>query len=248
MRMRLGVNLDHVCTLRQARHKGEEWAPFAEPRILDAAKAAEAAGADQITVHLREDRRHLQERDLRDLRRAVTTRLNLEMALSLDVVRIAMEVRPDRVTLVPERRQEVTTEGGLDAVHLRDRIDDLVERFWRLGIEVSCFVSPQRRQVIAAWSSGADAVELHTGAYARAGTPKRRKQELDRLREAAKLAATGELKVYAGHGLTAANLGPVARIPQVEELNIGHSLVSRALFVGLPKAVRELRAASRKRG
>ncbi len=241
--MRLGVNLDHVCTLRQARYKGEEWAPFAEPRLLEAALAAERAGAWQITVHLREDRRHLQDRDFKVLRRAVKTRLNLEMALAREVVELAQEVRPDRITLVPERRQEVTTEGGLDVVGKLPRVREVAARFLRLGIEVSCFVAPDRRQVMASWLAGANSVELHTGAYARALTPSRKRRELRRLRSAAELATTGGLAVYAGHGLTAENLRPVARIPEVEELNIGHSLISRSLFLGLPSAIAELRKA-----
>ena len=237
--MRLGVNLDHVCTLRQARYRGEEWAPFAEPDLLEAARLAERAGAFQITVHLREDRRHLQDRDLRDLRRAVRTRLNLELALSEGVVALALRVGPDRITLVPERRREVTTEGGLDVVRQHSRVKAAILRFRRKGISTSCFVAPEAAQVLASARAGADAVELHTGAYAR--KPGRR--ELARLKAAARLAKLAGMAVYAGHGLTEDNAGPVARIPEVEELNIGHSIVSRAVLRGLAASVRGMRRA-----
>ncbi len=236
--MNLGVNLDHVCTLRQARYKGEESASFAEPNLLQAARLAVRAGADQITVHLREDRRHLQDRDLEELRWALRVPLNLEMALSEDVLALALKIVPDRVTLVPERRQEVTTEGGLDVVQQSRRISAAILRLHRAGIPVSCFVAPSTVQIRASSRAGADAVELHTGAFARG-----RKGETARLKAAAKLAKSLGLAVYAGHGLTAANLGPVVRIPQVEELNIGHSIVSRAVFVGLSPAIREIQRA-----
>lgn len=239
--MRLGVNLDHVCTLRQARYRGEEWASFAEPSLLEAARIAERAGAWQITVHLREDRRHLQDRDLRDLRRAVKTRLNLEMALAPDVVALALKVRPDRVTLVPERRREVTTEGGLDVVRQLARVEAVLARFRRRGIGTSCFVAPEADQVFASATAGADAVELHTGAYARALTSASRRLELKRLKGSARWAKAAGMAVYAGHGLTAGNVGPVARIPEVEELNIGHSLVARAVLGGLAGSIRDLR-------
>ena len=239
--MRLGVNLDHVCTLRQARYRGEEWAPFSEPRLLEAARIAERAGAWQITVHLREDRRHLQDRDLIDLRKHVRTRLNLEMALAPEVVALALKVRPDRITLVPERRQEVTTEGGLDVVRQLARVERVLARFRRLGVETSCFIAPEADQVFASATAGADAVELHTGAYARALTMKERHRELGRLKDAARWAKASGMAVYAGHGLTAGNAGAVARIPEVEELNIGHSLVARAVLGGLAQAIRELR-------
>jgi pyridoxine 5-phosphate synthase len=238
--VRLGVNLDHVCTLRQARYRGEEWASFAEPRILEAARIAERAGAWQITVHLREDRRHLQDRDLIELRRHVRTRLNLEMALAPDVVVLALRVRPDRVTLVPERRQEVTTEGGLDVMRQLKRVEAVLARFRRVRIETSCFIAPEADQVFASAAAGSDAVELHTGAYARALTRPSSKRELKRLKAAARWAKAAGMAVYAGHGLTVENAGPVARIPEVEELNIGHSLVARALCIGLPGAVRDI--------
>lgn len=236
--MRLGVNLDHVCTLRQARYRGEEYAPFAEPRLLEAARAAERAGAWQITVHLREDRRHLQDRDLLDLRRAVRTRLNLEMAMSPEIVDLALRVRPDRVTLVPERRTEVTTEGGLDVAGRLPAVAALLARFRKAGIATSCFVAPEAVQVFASAAAGADAVELHTGPYARALRPAARRRELARLRAAARWALASGMRAYAGHGLTERNLGPVARIPGIEELNIGHSIVARAVLAGLPGAVR----------
>ena len=239
--MRLGVNLDHVCTLRQARYRGEEWAFFAEPNLLEAARLAEKAGAWQITVHLREDRRHLQDRDLKDLLKAVRTRLNLELALAEDVVALALKVRPDRVTFVPERRQEVTTEGGLDVLRQLARVQAVIGRFRRKGISTSCFIAPSEGQVFASAMAGSDAVELHTGAYAR--RPGR--NELSRLKEAARLARLSGMAVYAGHGLTEDNVGPVAGIPEVEELNIGHSLVSRALILGLPASIRGMRMAMR---
>ena len=240
--MNLGVNLDHVCTLRQARYRGEESASFAEPNLLAAARLAVKAGADQITVHLREDRRHLQDRDLEELRWMLRIPLNLEMALSADVLALALRVVPDRVTLVPERRLEVTTEGGLEVVKQAGRISKAILRLHRAGIPVSCFVAPAPSQIRACRKAGADAVELHTGAFAR-GKP----GEIGRLRSAARLASSLGLAVYAGHGLTASNLGPVVRIPQVEELNIGHSIVSRALFVGLAPAIREIRQAMRRK-
>ena len=243
--MRLGVNLDHVCTLRQARYRGEEGAFFAEPRVVEAARLAEKSGADQITVHLREDRRHLQDRDLIDLKRTVRTALNLEMALAPDVAALALRVGPDRVTLVPERRDEVTTEGGLDVVRQGRRIAALAVRFRRRKVAVSCFIVPEVRQVLAAAVAGSDAVELHTGAYARRRPGAGRNRELTRLREAAAAAREAGMAVYAGHGLTAANLGPVAHLPEVEELNIGHSIVARAVFVGLAGAIREIRRAMR---
>lgn len=243
--MRLGVNLDHVCTLRQARYRGEEWAPFAEPRLLEACRIAERAGADQITVHLREDRRHLQDRDLRELRKAVRTRLNLEMALSEGIVRIALRVKPDRVTLVPERRREVTTEGGLDVAGGMARVARAARRLREAGIAVSCFVAPDLSQVRASAAAGADGVELHTGAYARALRPAAKRRELARLKDAARIAKALGLAVYAGHGLTAGNLRPVARLPFIEELNIGHAIVSRAVVVGLEAAIREVLRACR---
>ena len=222
---------------------GEERAFFAEPRLLEAARIAEKAGAWQITVHLREDRRHLQDQDLLDLRKSVKTRLNLEMALAPGVVTLALKVRPDRVTLVPERREEVTTEGGLEVAGNLRKVEEVTRRFRALGVEVSCFVAPEAGQVFASAAAGADAVELHTGAYARQRPGPGRRRELEQLAAAAGWAKAACMKVYAGHGLTAGNLGPVARIPEVEELNIGHSLVARALIGGLDRAVREVRRA-----
>lgn len=236
----LSVNVDHVATLRQAR-LGRE------PDPLEAARAALAAGASGITVHLREDRRHVQDRDVRRLRRVRSLRLNLEMAPTPEMVRIALRVRPHQATLVPERRRELTTEGGLDpeAPGLAGR----VRRLRAAGISVSLFVEPRPRALKRAAALGADCVELHTGAYARAfsrGGRRAARPHLARLRRAARLARALGLRVHAGHGLTTANVGPVAAIPGVEDLNIGHHLVARAVFVGLPRAVSEMLSAMRR--
>lgn len=233
--MRLGVNVDHVATVRQARRANE-------PDPVAAALAAELGGADSIVVHLRADRRHIQDRDLRLLRAVVTTRLNLEMGLADEIVAIALEVRPDQVTLVPERREELTTEGGLDAVAEHDRLAAVLPRFRAAGIAVSLFLDPVRAQLECARSLGADAVEVHTGAYANARVPEDRRRELLRVTEAGLIARTGRLACAAGHGLTYRNVGEVARLPNLEELNIGHSIVARALLVGMTQAVREMKA------
>jgi pyridoxine 5-phosphate synthase len=231
---RLGVNIDHVATLRQAR-RGRE------PDPVWAAALAELSGADGITVHLREDRRHIQDRDLLLLRQTVQSRLNLELAAAEEIVRIACEVKPDEATLVPERRQEVTTEGGLDVVANLRAVEAAVARLREQGIHVSLFIDPNPRQIEAAHSLRADAVEFHTGRYADARAPEDRQRELDALRDAARFAAERLLHVHMGHGLNYLNVGAVAAIPAVEELNIGHSIVSRAVFVGLGQAVREMK-------
>lgn len=235
--LRLGVNVDHVATVRQAR-RGRV------PDPVEAARAVEEAGADSIVCHLREDRRHIQDDDVARLRRAVRTRLNLEMSLAPDVVAAALRIRPPQVTLVPERRRELTTEGGLDVAAAPERVRRAVERFRARGIEVSLFIDPDPRQVAAAVRAGAPVVELHTGAYAHAAGRARRR-ELARLREAAREARAAGLVVAAGHGLDLENVGPVARLPEIEELNIGFSIVARAIFVGLPRAVREMKEAMR---
>jgi pyridoxine 5-phosphate synthase len=230
----LGVNIDHVATVRQARMT-------TEPDPVRAAVLAELGGADQITVHLREDRRHIQDRDLEILRQTVTTRVNMEMGLSDGILAVALRVKPEQVTLVPEKREEVTTEGGLDAAADVERIRSAVERFHEVGVEVSLFVDPVRKQVEAARAVGADHVELHTGGYANVSDMEAVRQEIYKLHLAAILAKNNHLHVAAGHGLTYTNVGRVVNIFEIEELNIGHSIISRAVFVGLERAVREMK-------
>ncbi len=234
MGVRLGVNIDHVATLREAR-KGKE------PDPVYAAHIAEMAGADQITIHLREDRRHIQDRDLHLLRQSVFTALNLEMAVVGSIIRIALEVKPDTVTLVPERREEITTEGGLDVAGQKKTIRNAVKRFRAKRIKVSLFIDPDPQQIEASAETGADAVELHTGAYANARSGRAVTRELARLKRAAELAAKMGLSVVAGHGLNYHNTEPIVTIPQIEEVNIGHSIISRALFTGLEVAVRDMK-------
>jgi pyridoxine 5-phosphate synthase len=231
---RLGVNIDHVATLRQARG-GKE------PDPVWAAVLAELGGADGITVHLREDRRHIQDRDVRLLRETVRVRLNLELSVDLEVVAIALEVRPDQVTFVPERRAELTTEGGLDAVGQHDRVGEAVRRCLDAGLEVSLFLDPDPRQVEAALVLGARAVELHTGRYADAAHPAGRAQEFGALTVAGRATVACGLALHAGHGLNYQNVGPVALLDGMAELNIGHSIVSRAVCVGMERAVREMK-------
>ncbi len=231
---KLGVNIDHVATVRQARRG-------VEPDPVWAACAAELAGADGITVHLREDRRHIQDRDLELLRHTVQCKINLEMAVSEEIVEIALRINPDQATLVPEKREEVTTEGGLDAAAAGPALASAVERLRAAGIGVNLFIDPVREQIERAHRLGADGVELHTGKYALA-KGKAVEGRLAELVVGAALAENLGLYVAAGHGLDYLNVGPVAAIPQVEELNIGHSIVSRAIFVGLGPAVREMKA------
>lgn len=230
---RLSVNIDHIATLRQAR-KG------VEPEPVAAAVLAELAGADGIIAHLREDRRHVQDRDLRLLRQTVQTKLNLEMAATDEMQRVALEVRPDLVTLVPEKRQELTTEGGLDAASRASALREFVQRIQREGIPVSLFIDPDEQQIEASKKTGAVWVEIHTGTYANAREEKARDAEFMKVAEAAKLAASLGLRVGAGHGLNYRNTARIARIPEVEELNIGHSIISRAALVGIERAVREM--------
>ena len=232
--VRLGVNIDHVATIRQARRTDE-------PDPVWAAVLAELAGADGITIHLREDRRHIQDRDLHLLRKTVASSLNLEMAAAEEVISIACQVKPDQATLVPERREELTTEGGLNVAGQLDRIRQAVQTLQEAGIRVSLFIDPDPQQVRAARETGADAVELHTGRYAEARSPEERDRELAALIEAAKIAHQQGLHLHAGHGLTYRNVVPVARLPHLEELNIGHSIISRAVLVGLERAVREMK-------
>jgi pyridoxine 5-phosphate synthase len=232
---RLGVNIDHVATIRQARRT-------IEPDPVWAAVLAELAGADGITLHLREDRRHIQDRDLRVLRETVQVKLNLEMAAEEEMTRIALDVRPDQCTLVPEKREEVTTEGGLDVVGNRERVASSVKRLRDAGIEVSLFIDPEIPQIETSGALGAQAVELHTGRYADAATDAARQHELETLTSSSHHALDQGLLLHMGHGLTYRNVVPVARIPGVSELNIGHSIVARAVMVGFEQAVREMKA------
>ncbi len=234
MPARLGVNVDHVATLRQSRRT-------LYPDPVAAAAIAELAGADQITIHLREDRRHIQERDLQIMRRTVGTRLNLEMAATQDMVKIAYEVKPDSATLVPERREELTTEGGLDVVGGRDALRRVVKTLHDAEIRVSLFIDPDLDQLKAAHRGEAEVVEFHTGRYCEARLMADRARELSRLVDACKAAAKLGLEVAAGHGLNYQNVTPVAAIAEIEELNIGHAIVSRAVLVGFERAVREMK-------
>lgn len=231
---RLGVNIDHVATIRQARRT-------VEPDPVWAAVLAELGGADVITIHLREDRRHIQDRDLRVLRETVRVKLNLEMAATEEMVQIASSIHPDQVTLVPEKREEVTTEGGLDVVAHYERVRQCVTQLKQHQIEVSLFIDPSREQVEAARDLQAEAVELHTGAYADAIGEKVRQTELHQLIAAGATAIKEGLLLHMGHGLTYNNVRDVAAIVGVSELNIGHSIVSRAVLVGMEQAVREMK-------
>ena len=230
----LGVNIDHIATLRQAR-RGRD------PDPVHAALEAEMAGADGVTLHLREDRRHIQDADVRILRTLLTTPMNLEMAVTDEMLDIACEVRPPHCCLVPEKRQELTTEGGLDVAGQGARVAAAVERLAQHGVRASLFIDPEPAQIEASARLGAPAIELHTGAYAEArGTELAR--QLDRLRSGAHLAARLGLEVHAGHGLDYHNVQPVAAIAEIVELNIGHAIIARAVFHGLPAAVRQMRA------
>ena len=233
--MRLGVNVDHIATLRQAR-RGRL------PDPVDAARVCERAGAHSIVCHLREDRRHIQDGDVKRMKATITTRLNLEMSIARNIVNVAMAIGPDQVTLVPERRQELTTEGGLDVMRLSRRLEPLVRAFRQRGIEVSVFVDPLPAQLRAARDAGAALVELHTGRYANARRAGARTRELGALRRAALLGRALGLRVAAGHGLDYENVRHIVEIQEVEELNIGFSIVSHALSVGLEEAVREMLA------
>lgn len=230
---KLGVNIDHVATIRQARGG-------AEPDPLAAAAIAELAGADGITIHLREDRRHIQDRDLKLLRDSVKTRLNLEMAATREIIGVALDVKPDMCTLVPEKRQELTTEGGLDVLLNLQGITEAVKQLQEGDLIVSLFVDPDSDQIKAANKAGADYVEIHTGSFAEAKDWKSQEQELIKIENAVRLAAKLGLGVNAGHGLNYANIKKVATIRGIEEYNIGHSIISRAVLVGLDRAVRDM--------
>ena len=230
----LGVNIDHVATVRQARMTNE-------PDPIWAATLAELGGADGITLHLREDRRHIQERDLHLMRQTVAVKLNLELACDEQVVAIACEAKPYQVTLVPERREEVTTEGGLDVVGNPDRVTGAVKRLQDEGIVVSLFLDPDPAQIEAGIKTGATAVELHTGAYAHASANYDTEEELTTLINAGGQITSAGLTLHAGHGLTYRNVEPIAAIPNMCELNIGHSIISRAIMVGLERAVRDMK-------
>ena len=235
---KLGVNIDHVATLRQAR--GERY-----PDPVEAARICESAGADSIVCHLREDRRHIQDADVAALRKTVATRLNLELSLAKSILDIACRIKPDEATIVPERRQEITTEGGLDVLKYFSKTCRAVEQLSKAGIDVSLFIDPERKQILAARQSGASIIELHTGKYATARSNSIRRRELTKLKEAARYAQSLGLTVAAGHGLTYTNTLPIARIPGIKELNIGHSIISQAVFEGLKKAVRDMRTLAR---
>jgi pyridoxine 5-phosphate synthase len=230
----LGVNIDHVATLRQARRTYE-------PDPIWAAAEAELGGADGITIHLREDRRHIQDRDLELLRQTVSVKLNLELAATSEIVAIACRVKPDQATLVPERREEVTTEGGLDVVGNRQAVAAAISKMRDAGIYVSLFLNPDPKQLDLAKSLGAMAVELHTGSYANAKTGKPQEAELAKLIAAGKQIREAGLALHAGHGLNYRNVRPIVTIEGMHELNIGHAIVARAVFVGMREAVREMK-------
>lgn len=230
---KLGLNVDHIATVRQARGG-------VEPDPVTAAALGEMAGAEGITIHLREDRRHIQDRDLEILRRTVKTRINLEMAATQEMIRIALKTKPEQVTLVPEKRQELTTEGGLDVILNLKFISDSVKRLKDGGIVVSLFVDPDPEQIKAANKTGADYIEIHTGAYADASTWADRERELEKIDTAIKLARKVGMGVNAGHGLNYVNIKPLAALGGIEEFNIGHSIIARAMLVGLDRAVRDM--------
>jgi pyridoxine 5-phosphate synthase len=234
--IRLGVNVDHVATVRQARHA-------TEPDPVAAAVLATLGGADGITVHVREDRRHIQDRDVHVLRETVTTRLNLEMATAEEILGIALKVKPDEATLVPEKRQELTTEGGLDVIANEKAVRSTIDRLKSGRIHVSLFIDPDLQQIDASKRFGADAIEFQTASYSEAAGASEVASELEKLRIATAHAKSLGLHVHMGHGLNYWNVQPIVRIPGVEELNIGHSIVSRAVLVGMERAVREMKLA-----
>jgi len=231
---RLGVNIDHIATVRQARLTNE-------PDPVHAAVLAEMGGADGITVHLREDRRHIQDRDLRLLRQTIRVGMNFEMAVTDEMTQIALEVMPEQVTLVPEKREELTPEGGLDIIGQRNRVAACAKRLQDAGIRVSLFIDPNESQIAASAELGVDAIEIHTGTFADATDAKVRASEFDKVVASARQAVSADLQLNMGHGLTYRNVREIALIPDVHELNIGHSIISHALLVGLERAVREMK-------
>ena len=231
--MKLGVNIDHVATLRQARGSFE-------PDPVRAAEICKRLGVHSVVMHLREDRRHIQDKDLFRVKDGVPVRLNLEMSISPSVMRVAMKLKPPQATLVPEKRQERTTEGGLDLVQKYQAIRRSVEKLKEKKIEISLFIDPDLKQIEKAVGLGVQAVEFHTGDYANQTTASGTQREIERLKKAAKIASQSDLKVYAGHGLDYKNVGPILKIPAVEELNIGYSIVTRSLWVGFENAVLEM--------
>lgn len=231
---RLGVNIDHVATLREVRHG-------VDPEPLFAALLSEASGANSIVVHLREDRRHIKEHDLCILKKAVKTMLNLEMSCATGIVAIACKIKPDRATLVPEKRQELTTEGGLDVVRNLLKLKKVIERLDKNGIPVSLFIDPDKRQVNAAVKTGAKMLELHTGRYANAQTQKEEDKYFKEVKDAACYSKKAGFEVFAGHGLNYSNVSRIAGIKEIEELNIGYSIVCRSVLVGFSQAVKEMK-------
>jgi pyridoxine 5-phosphate synthase len=238
--LKLGVNIDHVATLRQARYATTPESKNVEPDLIAAAAICERAGAKGIVAHLREDRRHMQDHDIERLRENIMTKLNLEMGNTPEIVDVALRILPDEVCLVPEKREEVTTEGGLDVIGLRKDLEPTIKRLQTAGIRVSLFIDPTLEQVDAAGELGAEMVELHTGKLANAFAEKIEREELENLQAAAKAASELKLQVNAGHGINYTNIQLINKIPHLTELNIGHSIISRALFVGLQNAVREM--------
>ncbi len=241
--LRLGVNIDHIATLRQARYAAAPESKNAEPDPVLAASICERAGAQGITAHLRSDRRHIQDRDIERLRASIMTKLNFEMGNTPEILDFAIKTQPDEVCLVPEKREEVTTEGGLDVVAHRRELSATISRLHAVGIRVSLFIDPETEQVDAAAELGVDMIELHTGRLSNAFTEKIERQELSRLRACAEMAAELKLQVNAGHGINYRNIALIHEIPHLRELNIGHAIVSRAVFAGLENAVREMLAA-----
>lgn len=236
MAVLLGVNIDHVATLRQAR--GTHY-----PDPVQAALLCEESGAEGITLHLREDRRHIQDDDVRRMRPALKTRMNLEMAVTDEMVAFAKEIKPQHVCFVPERRQELTTEGGLDVAGQLDKVKNATQALIAIGCDVSLFIDADFAQIDAAVACGAPTIELHTGAYADAETEEKQQQELKRIIDATRYASEKGLVVNAGHGLNLQNVAPIAAIPQIHELNIGHSIIADSIFVGLAQAVQQMKAA-----
>ncbi len=231
--MRLGLNIDHIATVREARGGGE-------PNPIEAIKIAEQAGCDSIVAHLREDRRHINDSDIRKIKDTVEKYFNMEMSVAEDIVRVALDVVPDEVTLVPEKREELTTEGGLDVFVYQNRLIEIISEFKRKNIKVSLFIDPEKQQIEASARVGADYIEIHTGSFAEAFKRGSYKRELDSVIEGVNIARSLNLKVNAGHGLNYDNVSEIAKIEGIESLNIGHSIVSRAIFSGVESAVREM--------